>query len=328
MKIVISVCREIKERYDAHDVLHSKEFLEDTFSKKGLASEALYLEASDFDNAEALKQRIVNSNPSCVFNLFEGLINDSYKEAEFVSILESLNIPYTGNPSRTLSLCLNKEMSKKVLREHHIPVPKGTVITHISDLNPDHVTFPSFIKPCCEDASLGIDEDSLVTTREALYSVLEKKLKEHSKGIIVETFIPGNEYNVGFLGEYPFEPLGVSVLNYSYHKTLLPFLSYNAKWKAETEEYKVLTPSPDEAIDEQLKRKIITTAREAGKALGCRNYFRVDMREKDGELFVLDVNPNPDINRDSGFMRQAYAKGYTYEDVIEKILKSAITPAN
>jgi D-alanine-D-alanine ligase len=52
------------------------------------------------------------------------------------------------------------------------------------------------------------------------------------------------------------------------------------------------------------------------------------MREKDGELFVLDVNPNPDINRDSGFMRQAYAKGYTYEDVIEKILKSAITPAN
>ena len=323
MKILIAVAKDISARNDVQDALRCRTSLEDVFLKKGLSVETLYLEEDNFEKVEMIKEKILGHSPVCVFNLFEGFGNNSQKEAEFVEILESTNIPYTGNSSHTLSLCLNKEVLKKILLKNSILVPKGFFIKDIKELKPDVLDFPLFIKPCFEDASVGIDRDSLVTEKQNAYEILEKKLKKFPQGVIVEEFISGKEYNVGFLGDYPYELLGISVIDYAKHKKILPFLSYNSKWETYSQEFKILLPSLEEPIDESFKKRIITLAKKVGEVSGCRNYFRVDLRETDGRLFVLDVNPNPDINQDSGFMKQAYYKGYTYEDIIEKILKSA-----
>jgi len=328
MKILIAVAKDVVKRNDVQDTLRCKTSLEDFFLKKGLSVETIYLEESNFEQVEIIKEKILDHNPLCVFNLFEGFGNNSQREAEFVKVLESINIPYTGNSSHTLSLCLNKEMSKKVLLKNNMFVPEGVFVKDIKELRPDVLNFPLFIKPCFEDASVGIDRDSLLTEKENLYKVLEKKLKEFPQGVIVEEFIPGKEYNVGFLGDFPYELLGISVIDYANHKKFLPFLSYKSKWEISSQEFKMLLPSLKEPIDESFQKRIIDIAQKVGEVLGCRNYFRVDLREKGGQLFVLDVNPNPDINRDSGFMRQAYYKGYTYEDLIERILKSAKTSIN
>ena len=100
-------------------------------------------------------------------------------------------------------------------------------------------------------------------------------------------------------------------------------MSYDAKWSPETEDFRSLVPEVELSLVPSIRENILRQSTSAALALGCRGYFRVDLRERNGELFVLDVNPNPDINVDSGFARQAAAAGYAYEDIVEIILKEA-----
>ncbi|MDD5773259.1 MAG: D-alanine--D-alanine ligase [bacterium] len=319
-KILIIVGKEEVRRKDVQDVLRCKAFLEKVLLKKGLITDSVFITKKDFRKIESLKNSILSYKPDCIFNLFEGFSDDSQKEAEFVRVLEKMNIPFTGNPSFSINICLDKEKTKKILRENRIPSPKGIFLKNIRDLDKYSINMPVFVKPCFEDASLGIDKDSLITDKNLLSKILSEKLEEFPKGLIIEEFISGNEYNLGFLGEYPYELLGVSILDYSRFEGYSPFLTYRSKWKTDSGEFKKLLPSLKDNISKELKSRLVNLAKKAGRVLKCRNYFRIDIREKNGKIFILDVNPNPDINMDSGFMKQGYKQGYKYEDIIEKIL--------
>lgn len=319
--ILIVAGKEEILRRDIQDVLRCKAFLEKVLLRKGLNIDSLFITKKDFRKAENLKNNILSYKPDCIFNLFEGFSDDSQKEAEFVRVLEKMNIPFTGNPSFSLNICLDKEKTKKILKKNRIPAPEGIFLKNIKDLDKYSINLPVFVKPCFEDASLGVDKDSLITEKYRLRKILSEKLGEFPKGLILEEFIPGNEYNIGFLGEYPYELLGISVLDYSRYEGYSPFLTYRSKWKTDSYEFKKLLPSLKDNISKELKKRLVNLASKAGRVLKCRNYFRIDIREKNGKIFVLDVNPNPDINKDSGFMRQGYNHGYKYEDIIEKILQ-------
>ncbi|MEW6087156.1 MAG: ATP-grasp domain-containing protein [bacterium] len=323
-KILIAVGKEAVRRKDVQDVLRCKACLEKVLLKKGLTFKTLFLGKKSFKKTENLKRTVLNYQPDCVFNLFEGFSDDSQKEAEFVRILEDINIPFTGSPSFSLYACLDKEKTKKILSKNNVPSPKGIFLKNVKKLKEYDINLPVFVKPCFEDASLGIDKDSLVTEKNRLHKILSKKLEEFPKGLILEEFIPGKEYNIGFLGEYPYKLLGISVLDYERFKGYSPFLTYRSKWKKNSYEFKRILPSLDYDIAGGFKNKLVNLAKKAGKVLKCRNYFRVDIREKDGKIFVLDVNPNPDINEDSGFMKQGYSAGYKYGDIIEKILQYSL----
>lgn len=322
--IVIAAAKDGGERKDVLDGLRSLSSVRGVWKNRGFPVKELYLSKGNFQNPAGIVRTILGLNPLCVFNLFEGFSNDSQKEIDFVRILEGIGIPFTGNPSSTLERCLNKEKVRNILRRENIPVPSGIFIKRPEDLDRAHLEFPVFIKPCFEDASLGIEDDSLLMDRENLYKTVERRLKIFPRGLVIEEFIPGREYNVGFLGDFPYSLLGISVLDYAAYPDCPPFLSYDSKWREDSPGFEALTPSCKEKIAEDPKREIIAISTDAARALGCKGYFRVDLREKEGRLFVLDVNPNPDINRDSGFMRQAYEKGYSYEEVIEKILNLAL----
>ncbi|MEI8350150.1 MAG: ATP-grasp domain-containing protein [Candidatus Omnitrophota bacterium] len=321
-KILIAVDKEEVPRKDVCDILRCKASVEEVFFKKGMPTETLYLEKKDFTEKEDIAAKILAINPYCVFNLFEGFSDDSEKEAAFVRLLEKIKVPFTGNSSFTLSLCLSKWKAKEILKKKNIPVPRGLFVKNPQDLNAMDMRAPFFVKPCHEDASLGIDKDSLVYTKEELCRVVEKKIKEFPQGLVVEEFIGGKEYSVAFLGGLFCWPLGVSVMDYSQYQNFPPYLTYDSKWEVDCDEFKLLTPSVVE-VENQVTKNIIAIAQRGAAALRCRSYFRVDVRERQGALYVLDINPNPDINRDSGFMKQAYHKGYTYEKAIEKIVRLA-----
>lgn len=323
-KILIAVVKENTSRGDVKGSLLCRNSIIKVLAKKGIPAETLWIKLADFKNLKKLKEKILKSNPRAVFNLFEGFGNDSQKEIIFANLLEKTGIPHTGNSAGTLNLCLNKAAAKEILNKNNIPVPKGIFVKNIKDLKQNPVSFPVFIKPCFEDASVGIDSDSLVVNEENIYKIINKKLKKFPEGLIVEEFMPGREYNAGFLGNFPYELVGVSTINYAEHNKFSPFLTYSSKWEEKTQEYKKIIPSLKEKISEKLKKEIIKTASRAGKLFGCKGYFRVDFRQRNGKLFLLDVNPNPDINTDSGFMKQAYHKGYTYEETIEKIIRFAV----
>lgn len=319
--LVIVLAREKESRKDIEDNLRIKRNVSEIYKDKGINTEILYMEETDFNDEEKIKERIKKLNPFCVFNLFEGFGNDAKKEIAFAELMEEMQVPFTGNSSRTLGMCLDKGNVKKLLRKNNIPVPKGIIVKKKDDVDVTKISFPVFIKPCCEDASLGIDKYSLVDNRRDLYKAVGKKLKRFPGGLVVEEFISGREYNAGFLGDYPYEMMGISTIDYSKYKGFLPFLTYRSKWKKGTPEYKMIMPVVLKSFNGRLKERVANTAIKVGKIFKCRSYFRVDFREKEGVFYVLDINPNPDINKDSGFMRQAYTKGYDYKKIVEKIVR-------
>lgn len=273
---------------------------------------------------ETVISDIRNISPDCVFNLFEGFCGKADSEAKFARMLEEENIPFTGNTSSALEICLDKDKTKQILLENNIRVPEGIMVRTLSDLDGKDISFPVFVKPAFEDASVGIDKRSFAGNSNELYDAVTKKLSSFPSGLIVEEFIPGKEYNAAFIGEYPYEHLGISSLDYDNHPECPNYLNFNSKWKDGAVEYEKLMPRVLNKKDPDYRNDIIEISRNAAKALGCSRYFRVDLREKDGDLYVLDVNPNPDISPDSGLVRQAASKGIDYPGVVERILKNII----
>jgi D-alanine-D-alanine ligase len=318
--VVITAAYDTSKRSDITDAWRCAQAVRRILEEKGFLIDLAGIAKEDFSDVGSLLSKISHPNLAFVFNLFEGFNDDSFKEAEFARILEEANIAFSGNSSYTLSACLNKWDVRNALEANGIAVPRAITVKGSCDIHMPADFFPVFIKPIYEDASVGIDKYSLVTNPSDLPEVLEKKLTDFSAGLIVEEFIDGKEYNVGLLGQYPYEVIGMSVIDYSNYPQYLPFLTYDAKWDAACPEFRKIIPDVDIKLSQELTQRLVDIAKAVGQLFKCRGYFRVDLRERDGELFVLDVNPNPDINEDSGFIRQALQKGYGYKAVIEKII--------
>lgn len=277
----------------------------------------------EFADKTALKKKILDVSPSCIFNRFEGWSDNSSTEIEFAKLLEGTGIPFTGNSSYTLGLCLDKWGTKELLKKSGVPVPPGIFIDDMDKVDTKGLCYPLFLKPCCEDASIGIDNDSFVKDEKTFFMAAREKLKRFPKGLVAEEFMPGKEYAVGMTGNSPYDILGVSVLDYTQNNGRWSFLTYDSKWIANAPEYKKLMPSVNEEIPADIMEKLTDAAIKTAKAFKCRGYFRIDTRERNGDIFVIDVNPNPDISEDSGFMRMAGKKGYTYEGMLERIIDLA-----
>lgn len=323
-RVVIVTGKEGCRRQDVIDAKRCAKSVETALSDLGYTVRNIFVEKGDFLSKEKVFNKIARCRADCVFNLFEGFSDDSFKEAEFAKMLESSGVPFTGNASAALKVCRDKAALKEVLSRKGITTPAGKLVKRITEVNVGAVNIPLFIKPCCEDASLGIDRDALVVKKEQLCAVVRDKLRQFPQGVLIEEFIPGKEYNIGMMGDYPYEALNISVIDYTAYKEFPPFLTYRSKWDYNSEEFKRIFPQSGVFIAPRLRKEILRLAKKIGKILSCRSYFRVDFREKKGKLFVLDVNPNPDINEDSGFIKQAGAAGLGYNEVVGKIVALAV----
>lgn len=324
-KILIALAFNPHPTKDTADTVRCKDSVEAALREKGYETDVLYVAKEDFsEKGKKLIDKISTRPEACIFNLFEGFSDDPLKEVDFIKILEQASIPFTGNSSYTLATCLNKHLTKSLLREAGVPTPDWIFVEKESDIKLGNLKFPLFIKPCFQDASVGIDEDSFIKSEDELFDVISRKLKRYPRGLLISEFISGNEYNVGFLGNDAHEAMGISAIDYSKYKHLPHYLSYVGKWDETSEEFKKIIPDPHYPLDEAKKDLIIKTAQRASGLLKCRGYFRVDMREENSRIYVIDANPNPDINTDSGFMKQAATRGYNFSFVVDKIVKLAL----
>lgn len=320
--VIADLGEEEKARKSEFDTSLDEYSSERKLAEKNPEFTLMKLDGQYYFEPEKFKEKIKSYTPTCILNRFEGWSDDSTQEIVFARILEDLGIPFTGNPPAALNLCLDKWNAKEVLRKAGVPVPLGKRIDASTGIDHEGLRFPLFLKPCLEDASIGIDELSLVRDEKEFIHSVSVKLKSFPRGILAEEFISGKEYTMGMIGNSPYEILGLSVLDHAGHG-LIPYITYDSKWMSNTDVYKKIMPSLDEAISENTRQKIEDIASRTAEAFGCKGYFRIDMRERDGEIYVLDVNPNPDISEDSGFMRQAFKKGYTYESMLYKLVELA-----
>jgi D-alanine-D-alanine ligase len=324
MKILILDAKEERPRLDNEAVLKCVKSVEAALWKAGHTPCSLFVSLEQLSDPAGLTRTINGIAPECIFNLFEGFSFDAGQEVVMASFLATLGLPFTGNRSVALKACLDKAEVGAVLRTNGVRVPGSVRVSSTGDIDPAQVSYPVFVKPCREDGSFGIDKKSLCHNKEELVASLEAKLAVHVHGVVVEDFIPGREFNASFVGKGPYEMFAASVMDYSLFPELEQFFSYDSKWKKDAPEYKVLVPRVMRREDPDFPPELEEMCLKIGGILGLRGYFRVDFREKNGQLYVLDVNPNPDISPDAGLARQALSVGYTYEKMIERIVKEAM----
>ena len=259
-----------------------------------------------------------------VFNLFEGFSDYPETEAVIPDILSKMGIPFTGCPGPTLSLALDKAKTKLILTAAGIKTPDFQLLNP-ETINTFQLDYPCIVKPCRDDASNGISAESVVHDFSALKRQVNMICGFYSGNAIVEIFVTGREFNATVMGNSEFIALPVSEIVYSLPPGMPEVLTFDAKWKPDTPYFKGTTPVCPAEIDHEEYRRIAETVITAYRLLGCRGYARVDMRmDQEGELNVIEVNPNPDISPGTGAARQAEAAGMTYTQFVERIVQLAL----
>lgn len=270
------------------------------------------------------KLRRLKGKIDSVFNLCDdGFFSKACLEPHLPAMLDILGIPYTGSGYFSLALCLNKALTKQVLLANNLPTPKFQVFNSGKEVIDKRLRFPLIVKPAFEDASIGIREMAVVKNKRDLIKRVRDVIKRYKQAALVEEFIDGREVNVGILSKKEILPL--AEIKFDLPKGMPNIVSYNAKWCEKSKEYIGTVRQCPAKLNKGLKAKIKRLALDAFRITGCSGHTRVDFRiDKNGEPYVLEVNPNPDISKDAGLAAMAKAAGYSYEQLVQKIVVDSL----
>jgi D-alanine-D-alanine ligase len=292
---------------------------------------ALGYETSIFNMSDDLDRFLAYlkaMQPDIIFNMVESLGDDAIHEMHVAGIYELLGFSYTGAGPFTLGTCLNKARTKEILSYNNIPTAKFMLVKDADTISPDDfkLQFPIIVKPSAEDASVGIENDSIVYNFIDLKERIRLTVERFVEPALVEEYIEGRELNVAVLGNNPPQVLPISEIDFSGLPDDKPkIVTYDAKWMEGTDEYEGTKGMCPAELSAALEENVKTIALQAYRLMGCRDYARVDIRlSKDNKPYVLEVNPNPDLSDDAGFFRSAKTSGLTYAEMIGKIVGFAI----
>jgi D-alanine-D-alanine ligase len=270
-------------------------------------------------NLETVVRRFQLEKDVVAFNLVESLNNNGGLVYVVPALLESMQVPFTGNPSDALFLTTQKPLAKKILAGKGIPTPAWFNAGDPFNLDPDKTYM---VKPSREDASVGINDENVFSGRNP--QILDKFRKKWGSHFFVEEFITGREFNLSVVGgpDGPEVLWPAEILFKDFPEGKPTIVGYAAKWDEDTFEYRntVRTfefPESDNPLLESLK----TLCHDCWRAFNLRGYVRVDFRvDQQNQPYVLEINANPCISPDSGFYNAALRSGYTFTQMIERIL--------
>jgi D-alanine-D-alanine ligase len=283
----------------------------------------------DFNHPFEAIQQIQDEKIDIVFNLCERINQSSLLEPHAASLLDILQVPYTGSNPFTLSLCLDKIRVKKLFAFHHIPTPRWDYLYDRDEAFDENFPLPAIVKPANSDSSLGITNESVVDNRAALKKRIEYVLEELKRPALIEEFIDGDEYDVSFLGNWDDQqrvlPLSRSVFK-GLPEGYWHIYPYEAKFLgSQVHKQGIEVQRPPRGVPGKLTSLISEIALDALNVVGCSDYGRVEVRvDKNGNPGVLEVNPNPSIGPTDCVPSVAALAGMNYGDFLEEILRLAI----
>jgi len=279
--------------------------------------------------SQNLVREITKLSPRFIFNLCEEINHDSRNEMCVAGFLELLDIPYTGSGPLALGLALDKFRLKQLLQGSGIRTARGYLQPRGEEIARRGTRFPLMVKPVHEDASLGINTESICRDYRALKKQVEYIHEVYRQDALVEEFIDGREFNISVLGNDPARVLPISEIDFNGLPEGEPkIVTYRAKWDEESVYYRGTLPMCPAAIPKRLENRLKKLALRSYESVGCRDYARVDFRvDGEGSVFVLEVNPNPDISPLAGFANAARAAGFSYADLIHHLARFALERA-
>ena len=296
-------------------------YMKDMLDKEGFDSYTLNI----FDDINTLISDVKKNKPDVIFNFVEIYKENPRLEMNIVGLFELIGIPYTGSPPLALANCQNKVMAKRQLNVNGIKTPPYFLARDIPKKIKHDLKFPLMVKPAFEDASVGIENDSIVSDKNELLARMEHVIETFTQPVLIEEFIEGRELNVSVFQDEGTRALPISEIDFTEMPDHLHnIVSYQAKWDPLHESYHKTIPICPAKLPKRIEKKAKEIAIKAFQVMGCRDYARVDIRlSKENKLFVLEVNPNPDLTEGAGFMRSAEAEGISYSQVLKKIVEMA-----
>ena len=280
---------------------------------------------------EDFPERLRQARPDIVFNIAEGF-HGVNREAHVPAICEFYGIPYSGSDPFTLSLCLDKARTKETLVFHGIPTPKFGVVRKLEELRKvaGSLAHPLFVKPVHEGSSKGITDSNLCWDRAQLFKQTEFLLENYGQPVLVEEYLPGKEFTCAVLGNGDDATvLPLVAMNFeTLPNGALPIYSFDAKFVWDRPENPLDIFQCPARITRELQASIGRVTLDAFRALGCRDWARIDVRlDAAGVPNVLEVNPLPGILPDpadnSCLPKAARAAGIGYDELIQRCLKHA-----
>ncbi len=276
------------------------------------------------DDLGVVRTALKEMSPHIVFNLMENFTEIGVFDQNLVSYLELLRMPYTGCNPRGLMLSRDKALSKTLLAYHRIPVPDFAVFrVGRAVQRPKRLTFPLIVKSLTQEASIGISQASVVENDERLRERVHFVHRSIGTDAIVERYIEGRELYVGILGNVALKVFPVWELDLDQ----LPRESWRiaterVKWSARYQQKHRIMSGPAAGLSDALTERIQRICRRVYRTLDLSGYARIDLRlTPDGQVYVLEANPNPQIAYGEDFAESAEAAGLSYEHLLDRILR-------
>ncbi len=304
-----------------HEILETVDVVGSTLSAAGFEVARLGVSTEP----RVLVEGLCSLQPDVVFNLFEGLADRGGTEAHVAGLLDWLDIPFTGSPFHTLTLARSKPLTKYLLQGAGLPTPPFFVVEDFP-VPACPLPWPVIVKPAQQDASVGLDQGSVVTDQQRLEQRVAYLLKTYGPPVLVEEFIRGRELNVGLIEDPDLRILPVSeVLFVDKDPAYWPIVTYDAKWSPGSRDYEATPPRYPAEVSPRLARRLSELAQRAFRLLGCRDYARVDFRVRPtGKAYILEVNPNPDFNPTAGLAGGLGSAGLTHAQFTVELVRHAL----
>jgi D-alanine-D-alanine ligase len=263
-----------------------------------------------------------------VFNLTESYAGDDTKEMNVAAYMELVGLAYTGAGPHAHFLAQDKATAKKMFAFHGIRTPYFATAYRGNIDHAHDVKFPLIVKPQLEDGSIGIDAAAVVNGVKELMERVEYVQNEFDSPALIEEYIEGREIYAAILGSYErTEVLPLVELDLSQLPEGIPRIaSRDVKFETGSEAYKLTKSRIADDLDEQTRQKLSETAVAAYRAVKLRDYGRIDMRlASDGEVYVIEANPNPWLSSKHEFAMAAKKSGRSYTELIKTIVDMALT---
>jgi D-alanine-D-alanine ligase len=275
------------------------------------------------DDLSTIRGAIDAHKPDVAFNLVEEFGGVGHFDAHVVSYLELRKQPYTGCNPRGLTLARDKALTKKILAYHGFKVPAfGIFPERRAVKRPPDLEFPLFVKSLTEEGSVGISNASIVHDDDKLKERVEFIHRTTQSTALAEQFIDGREIYVGVMGNdrvTVLPPWEFAMTKKDDGKPLIA--SDRAKWDPEYQRQVGLKTGPAR-LSKELQSKLESASKEIYRLLGMSGYARLDYRlTEDGDAYLLEANPNPQIAKDEDFALSAKHIGIEYPELIEQLMQ-------
>jgi len=279
------------------------------------------------DDHTSLLERLQRDPPQFVLNCCDtGYRNVPAQELHVPALLEVFGIPYTGSPPACLGLCYDKANVRAIAGDCGVPVPAQRYLSNDEEPGAD-IRFPAIVKPNAADGSFGITADSVIEDTAALRArILRLRRECPGQGVLVQEFLAGDEYGLTLIGNRGagFRTLPVLTVDFGGLPEGLPHvLGYESKTLPDSPYWQQLRYRKAELAGADESR-LAAAAEQLFSRLGCRDYARFDFRTGgDGEIRLLEVNPNPAWCWDGKMNLMAGFAGLGYPELLGAILETA-----